>query len=206
MNGTEIAGIGIFLGMLLIGVSTAGGVGALIVGGFGLLIGLPIYIWGVSKRTKENQTNAVLTENPTIIVKEVSLGHFEERQEYVGGIIEYQTVEKWFSSATSSDGWTARIRWISGYSKQIKYIWFYVNTYNDVGDLEPCIYKNNSKFSCKVTGPINKGNRQDHRWENLLYSKVHITPVLTGISVEFMDGSRAEIEKNDIKWAGNMRW
>ena len=210
MNGTEVVGIILFLAFTAIGVvvpTTADrSVPILIFAGIGLFFGLPVFIWGLVKKIKDNKTNTALSENPTIIMKDISLGHYEERQEYVGGSVGYMTTKKWIETSNSANGWTLRLRWISGYNKTIKYARFHVSMYNDVGDLEYCTHKKKCHFDIKTTGPISKGVHNTDTCENLLYTVVNIHPKLTSISVDFMDGTSEEIPMGNIKWNERLPW
>jgi len=200
MSGLELGGIILFLVCALLGLVSGSGLLFWAMAGFGLMLGLILYIPGYTNRVNANRTNALISENPTIIVKDVFLGHT------VTSVVADVPSVKWIQGADSSNYWSCHIRAISGYDRPIKYVIFHVSMYNSVGDLQYCDYKKKCHYNLRVVGPISKGEHLDCSFDNIIHAKVLVTPVLTAITVDFADGSSKEIKKEDIKWESSLPW
>ena len=208
MTKEEIIGIVVFAFFFLIGLftpSTGGrGLPLLLFGGFGLLFGLPVFLYGFIRRRNSNERDSVLNSNQTIIIKELRWGHYEKRRVSVGNYERDELVL--VGGANSANGWTVQYKWISGFAKPIKYVVFHTSTYNSVGDPAYCQIKKTSQFNVRVTGPIYKGERREDSCENLLYFIGQIKVDITSIDVVFMDGTTTFIPKNQIRWMSSIPW
>lgn len=106
------------------------------------------------------------------------------------------------SSPNSAGGVDLSIRWQNRSSKRVKYAWFDVVAYNRVGDPVSCSIRGYSEFTGKVTGPIEPGAWYGEyaSWENAWYNYSIVRARLSGVRVEYMDGSTASISPEDAKY------
>jgi hypothetical protein len=84
--------------------------------------------------------------------------------------------------------------------KTIKYCTFSVVPYNAVNDAVNCTIRKRSKFNGKVTGPIAPGQTEGEgrSWSCAWYNNTIKRAELTGVRIEYTDGSIVEIGQNDI--------
>jgi hypothetical protein len=88
--------------------------------------------------------------------------------------------------------------WINASTKTIKYADFTMIPYNAVGDPVSCEIRRSSGFTGRETGPIEPGAYQHSGgWENAWYNSTVKCVKLTGVRLEFMDGSIEEIHEED---------
>lgn len=95
--------------------------------------------------------------------------------------------------------------------KTIKYIRFYVVPYNAVGDQMYCEIQDHSRFEAYVTGPLEPGHEgysryglttsAGHYWENCWWNHEISTIELTGVKIEYMDGSEFTLDRDTVKLA-----
>lgn len=84
--------------------------------------------------------------------------------------------------------------------KTIKYCTFTAVPYNAVNDVVNCTIRRESKFNGKVTGPIAPGQThgEDESWSCAWYNNTIKRAELTGVRIEYTDGSIVSIGQNDI--------
>lgn len=105
------------------------------------------------------------------------------------------------SNPNSANGVDLHIVWENTSDKTIKYCSFTAVPYNAVNDPVKCTIRNNSDYTGQVTGPIEPGqvSGEDRRWDCAWYNNTITRAELTGVRIEYMDGSTVNIEKKDIK-------
>ena len=188
MSKEEIIGIVIFSIFFFLGLfvpSTGGRLLPLLIfgGGFGLTFGLPLFLYGYSRRKTDTERTAYIQATPAVTIKSLSMGSYKTG--YVSG----NPYQEWVSAPDSANGWSLRIQWIHGYDKTVKYVHFNIVFVNAVGDV---VYDNThrrSEVRATVTGPIYKGSKQSNVWERILYYPQNVTPRIRSVLVEFMDGT-----------------
>lgn len=91
----------------------------------------------------------------------------------------------------SADGVSFVIDWrYSNYSKIIKYIYFTVVPYNDVGDIVYSSISGQSTFIGEVTGPVKARDWINHSmWENAWYNNTITCVRLIKVRIQYIDGS-----------------
>lgn len=83
--------------------------------------------------------------------------------------------------------------------KDVKYIYFTVIPYNNVGDFISCDIAQHSKFTGKVTGPISSRKQlYSHTWENAWYNNTVSNIKIVKIKVIYEDNSQY-IFVNELK-------
>lgn len=82
------------------------------------------------------------------------------------------------------------------YSKDIKYIFFTVVPYNNVGDIQTCRVSGKSAITGSITGPISASDEFNPsnygipcKWQNVWYNNTITCIKLTKIVVQYMDGT-----------------
>lgn len=100
----------------------------------------------------------------------------------------------------SASGVDFHVVWTNSSDKVVKYADFTVVPYNAVGDIMTCSIRRNSKFTGRVTGPVNPGVRygDGYSWENAWYNNTITKVVLTEINIEYMDGSKVKIGEDKV--------
>ena len=117
----------------------------------------------------------------------------------------------WVSDINSVGGVSMEIGWENTSSKTIKYIHFYVQPYNAVGDIVYCEIRDHAKFRAHSTGPYNPGYKcytvyqysgivSGMYWENCWYNNTIKYIELYQVRIEYMDGSEVTIGENFIDY------
>ena len=116
----------------------------------------------------------------------------------------------------SAEGVDMRISWTNTSDKTIKYIYFYVEPYNAVGDKVYCEIRDYSRFTARVTGPCESGYKgyytvgdesigdiyhYGNLWEKCWYNGSVDTIKLLGVKIIYMDGSETELNESAVSMA-----
>ena len=111
-------------------------------------------------------------------------------------------LKAYLSSPNSAGGVDAHLVWKNVSKKTIKYLTWSGYPVNAVGDAVACEIRGRSESGGKVTGPIKPGTTYGYGyyWECLWYNYSAKKLVLTGINIEYMDGSTMRINKNELKY------
>lgn len=108
----------------------------------------------------------------------------------------------YLSSPNSAGGVDAHLVWKNVSNKTIKYLNWSGYPINAVGDPVSCEIRRTIEGGGKVTGPIKPGATYGYGtyWDCLWYNYSAKKLVLTGIYIEYMDGSSININKNELKY------
>lgn len=108
----------------------------------------------------------------------------------------------YLSSPNSAGGVDAYLVWKNVSNKTIKYLSWRGYPLNAVGDPVSCEVRRTIEGGGKVTGPIKPGATYGYGtyWDCLWYNYSAKKLVLTGIYIEYMDGSSIKINKNELKY------
>lgn len=111
-------------------------------------------------------------------------------------------IKAYLSSPNSAGGVDAHLVWKNVSKKTIKYLTWSGYPINAVGDPVDCEIRGVSESGGRVTGPIKPGTTYGYGkyWECLWYNYSAKKLVLTGIDIEYMDGSTMRINKNELKY------
>ena len=111
-------------------------------------------------------------------------------------------LKAYLSSPNSAGGVDAHLVWKNVSKKTIKYLTWSGYPINAVGDPVDCEIRGVSESGGRVTGPIKPGTTYCYGkyWECLWYNYSAKKLVLTGIDIEYMDGSTMRINKNELKY------
>lgn len=111
-------------------------------------------------------------------------------------------LKAYLSSPNSAGGVDAHLVWKNVSKKTIKYLTWRGYPINAVGDAVECEIRGVSERGGKVTGPIKPGTTYGYNyyWECLWYNYSAKKLVLTGINIEYMDGSTMRINQNELKY------
>ncbi|MBQ9162775.1 MAG: leucine-rich repeat domain-containing protein [Clostridia bacterium] len=121
-----------------------------------------------------------------------------------------QVHDVYVAEINSADGVDMRISWTNTSDKTIKYIHFYVEPYNSVGDKMYCDIRDHSRFDAYVTGPCEPGYKGYYnvgetyygdKWETCWYNSSIKTIKLTGIKIIYMDGSVVDLDNSAAQMA-----
>lgn len=110
--------------------------------------------------------------------------------------------KSYLSSPNSAGGVDAHLVWKNVSNKTIKYLNWSGYPINAVGDPVSCEARGTIEGGGKVTGPIKPGATYGYGtyWDCLWYNYSAKKLVLTGIYIEYMDGSSININKNELKY------
>lgn len=78
-------------------------------------------------------------------------------------------------------------------TKSIKYVWFTINGYNPVNDIE-------GTKTVQAIGPIKPSTKGVYNFENVFLSKVISYCKIKQVKIQFVDGSLKVIAQKDIKY------
>lgn len=108
----------------------------------------------------------------------------------------------YLSSPNSAGGVDAHLIWKNVSNKTIKYLIWSGYPINAVGDPVSCEVRGTLESGGKFTGPIKPGTTYgyDIYWDCLWYNYSAKKLVLTGIYIEYMDGSSININKDELKY------
>lgn len=111
-------------------------------------------------------------------------------------------LKAYLSSPNSAGGVDAHLVWKNVSKKTIKYLTWSGYPINAVGDAVSCEIRGRSESGGKVTGPVKPGTTfgYGYCWECLWYNYSAKKLILTGIEIEYMDGSTMRINKNELKY------
>lgn len=116
----------------------------------------------------------------------------------------------------SAEGVDMRISWTNTSDKTIKYIYFYVEPYNAVGDKVYCEIRDYSRFTARVTGPCESGHKGYYTvgdesigdiyyygdlWEKCWYNGSVDSIKLLGVKIVYMDESVIELNESAASMA-----
>lgn len=74
--------------------------------------------------------------------------------------------------------------------KPIKYIYFTVLPYNNVGDVQKCSIAGHSSYTAQITGPVNGASKINNSiWNNAWYNKTIACLKITKVEIKYMDGT-----------------
>ena len=111
-------------------------------------------------------------------------------------------LKAYLSSPNSAGGVDAHLVWKNVSKKTIKYLNWSGYPINAVGDPVSCEIRGISESGGKVTGPIKPGTTYGYGkyWECVWYNYSAKKLILTGIDIEYMDGSTMHINQNELKY------
>lgn len=81
--------------------------------------------------------------------------------------------------------------------KTVKYLNWNGNVYNAVGDRVSCEIRRTGQFSGRSTGPVGPGERGGGVWEAVVYNWSAKEMRLSGIRIQYMDGSTVSVTGED---------
>lgn len=81
--------------------------------------------------------------------------------------------------------------------KVVKYLTWSGHPINAVGDVVSCTIRDNSTFNGQDTGPVKKGATGGGYWDCAWYNWQAKKLIITGIEIEYMDGSTLSISDED---------
>lgn len=106
----------------------------------------------------------------------------------------------YLSSPNSASGVDAIFYYTNKSSKTIKYLIWHGYPKNAVGDAVTCDIRGYSEFNGKDTGPVKPGRTSGGCWDCAWYNWEAKRLVLTGIDIEYMDGSSLTINQNELQY------
>ena len=102
-------------------------------------------------------------------------------------------------SPNTASGCDYRLSFTNMSSKTIKYLYWYGNVYNAVGDKVACEIRDTYQFSGKDTGPIEAKDYSLGTWECIIYNWSARIMKLSKISIIYMDGSSKTLSAQEIE-------
>lgn len=106
----------------------------------------------------------------------------------------------YLSSPNCVSGVSAYFYYVNTSSKVIKYLTWHGYPINAVGDMVYCDIRNKSNYNGRDTGPVKPGKSGGGCWDCAWYNWEAKKLVLTGIDIEYMDGTRLSISEGELKY------
>ena len=103
-------------------------------------------------------------------------------------------------SPNSASGCDAIIYYKNISNKTIKYFDWTGHCINAVGDIVPCEIRGYSSYTGRDTGPVRPGKSSGGIWSCIIYNWSARKLVLTGVTVQYTDGSELDISQNELKY------
>ncbi|MBP3235694.1 MAG: hypothetical protein J6M61_01685 [Bacteroidales bacterium] len=107
--------------------------------------------------------------------------------------------ESYLGSPNSAGGCDYNFAFVNRSNKTIKYVYWYGNVYNAVGDKVACDIRDNYSFSGKDTGPYKPGEIGGGTWDCIIYNWSAKKLKLTSIKVIYTDGTSVTISGKDAE-------
>lgn len=106
------------------------------------------------------------------------------------------------SSPNSAGGVSATFLFKNISGKTIKYLDWTGYPINGVGDQVTCDIRGYSDYTGRVTGPIKPGrsNSDSYYWDCAWYNNTAKKLILTGVDIEYMDGTKIHIAEDELKY------
>ena len=124
--------------------------------------------------------------------------HSKSRFSYVSSIV--SDVEYTLLSPNSAGGCDFIFHATNQSNKTIKYAYITVRFKNAVNDFVPCDIRGWKTYIAKETGPIahNQVIGADGVWGNAIYNHSARKPIISGITIEYMDKSKVVLSGSDL--------
>ena len=106
----------------------------------------------------------------------------------------------YLSSPNSASGVDAYFYYKNLSNKTIKYLIWEGYPINAVGDRVACDIRGYNDYRGKDTGPVKPGRKSGGCWECAWYNSTAKKLILTGIEIEYMDGSTFTIKDSEIEY------
>jgi hypothetical protein len=102
------------------------------------------------------------------------------------------------SSPNSAAGCDYMLSYSNNSSKTIKYLDWKGNAYNAVNDIVSCDIRNTTLLQGRETGPIEAHQEGGGHWETIIYNWSAKELRLTGITITYLDGTKASLTGKEI--------
>lgn len=107
----------------------------------------------------------------------------------------------YLQSPNSAGGCNLRIAYKNMSKKTIKYAIFNTHFMNAVGDYVNCEIKGAQTFRAQDTGPVKPGRSTGLlNWDSAIYNYSAKKPILESVEIEYTDGSKITISKDELKY------
>lgn len=124
-----------------------------------------------------------------ISVSTLQIGHL--------GVNQYG--QTWEHGINSAGGASVKFNWQNKGEKTIKYIKFYMEPHNAVGDAVGCTISGLSEKIGNCTGPYAKDSNNQAVFENMWYNQSITSAHITKAEIQYMDGTEETIEKANFE-------
>ena len=104
------------------------------------------------------------------------------------------------SSPNSAGGCDATIYYKNISNKTIKYFDWTGYCINAVGDRVLCEIRRDEIYRGRDTGPVRPGKSSGGTWNCIIYNWSAKKIILTGVEIEYTDGSYLNISQNELKY------
>lgn len=101
-------------------------------------------------------------------------------------------------SPNSAGGCDYNMEFTNNSNKTIKYLYWYGNVYNAVGDKVECVIKDTYSFVGRFTGPYGPGESGGSMWECIIYNRSAKEMRISSIKVNYTDGTSVSISQKDV--------
>ena len=111
----------------------------------------------------------------------------------------------YLTSPNSASGVDAYFYYKNLSDKPIKYLVWEGYPINAVGDMVSCTIRDYSNYRGKDTGPVKKGSSGGGCWSCAWYNWEAKKLILTGVDIEYMDGSKLLIREDELYLIGKKK-
>lgn len=108
------------------------------------------------------------------------------------------TYEGWDRGPNHVDGVGVKHDFFNASEKDIKYLTFVYEPYNQVGDVVTCQTSGETEGIGKLTGPIKSHEKYEVKWDALWYNPTITRVVIKEIHVQYMDNSEETIPGDQL--------
>lgn len=146
------------------------------------------------------ETTAEETAAPT--VPETTIDEAARREELINSVLSIESIR--VSEPNSANGVDLELTMKNASDKEIKYLKPTVVFYNAVDDIVESSIGNYRNFGLEITGPIAAGaltgtDAEGIYWSAIIYNPAAIRAVVTGCTIEYMDGTKVVLSETDCR-------
>lgn len=182
--------------------------------GSGIIVALFLFVCFIAsnnthKATEKARQERIQDSINNIKKKAIALQHAKEKavKDSIQRVERIQTLKKSvkittvrLSSPNSAGGCDATIYYKNISNKTIKYFDWTGYCINAVGDRVPCEIRRYAIYSGRDTGPVRSGKSGGGNWDCIIYNWSAKKIILTGVEIQYTDGSCLNISQNELKY------
>lgn len=171
------------------------------------LIVLFVVVFGLSHKGNEPAQTSYAEDSVAVVEEAIAESAIDEKQDSIARAERISAVKKtikiksaYLSRPNSASGVDAYFYYKNVSDKTIKYLVWIGYPMNAVGDRVSCEIRGYRDYRGQDTGPIKPGKSSGGCWSCAWYNWTAKKLILTGIEIEYMDGSTFTIKEDEIEY------